>query len=235
MEKLFAMATTPVLMGLVYIYIRDKYEKEPWRLLLIGAITGAFATFPIMHISAWLARFMPITGQLGEAFFTSFAVSALSEEGLKFAALSFLIWRDKNFNEPMDGIVYAVFISLGFACVENVMYVFSPTLGGFETAMVRGLVSVPGHGFFAVAMGYYFALAKFEPQKKGRHIICALLVPYVLHGVYNTILLSGLPYYLFIFVPFLAVLWYQGLVKIRRHLAVSPFKSDNENREAERN
>ena len=225
MAKLGALAIAPVLICLFYIYIRDKYEKEPWRLLAIGVVIGSVLTFPIMQGAGFMMRFLPVTGQLGEAFYTSFAVAALVEEGFKFAALFFLTWRNHNFNERMDGIVYAVFISLGFAGVENWLYVFSPHLGGLETAFLRAVVSVPGHGFFGIMMGYYFALAKFEPRKKGRHLAAAFFAPWVVHGVYNTILLSGHAYYLVVFVPFLLMLWRGGFRRIRAHLAASPFKT----------
>jgi len=146
------------------------------------------------------------------------------EEGFKFAALYFLIWRSRNFNEPVDGIVYAVFISLGFAGVENVLYVFNPQLGGMSTALMRAVVSVPAHGLFGIIMGYHFAIARFEPQNKSLRIFLAFFAPWLAHGVYNTILLSGYTYYLVVFVPFLLMLWHSGLKKIRMHLEASPFK-----------
>lgn len=224
MGGLFALGLAPVLIGLVYIYIRDKYESEPWRLLVIGVLVGAGLTAPIIWASTWLMRFLPVVGQVGEAFFTAFAVSSLVEEGLKFAALVILVWRNPNLNEPMDGIVYGVFISLGFAGVENILYIFNPQLGGMETAIARALVSVPSHGFFGIAMGYYFALAKFEPRRRARHMAAAFVSPYIIHGVYNFLLLSGQAIFLIIFVPFIYIFWRKGLAQIRAHLEISPFK-----------
>jgi len=224
MEKLGVLAVAPVLICLFYMYIRDKYEKEPWRLLATGVMIGFIITFPIMQGQGFVARFMPITGQFGEAVFTSFAIAALVEEGFKFIALYFLVWHSKNLNERVDGIVYAVFISLGFAGVENVLYVFNPQLGGMSTALMRAIISVPAHGLFGIIMGYHFAIAKFEPQNKVRHIFLAFFMPWLVHGIYNTILLSGYTYYFVIFVPFLLMLWYGGLKKIKMHLEKSPFK-----------
>ncbi|MCL2396543.1 MAG: PrsW family glutamic-type intramembrane protease [Defluviitaleaceae bacterium] len=224
MEKLGFFAVAPTLICLVYMYVRDKYEKEPWRLLVVGVIIGAVLTFPIMQASGFAMRFMPITGQLGEAAYSSFAVAALVEEGFKFVALFFLVWRNNNLNERLDGIVYAVFISLGFAGVENVLYVFSPHLGGLETALGRAVISVPSHSFFGIIMGYHFALAKFEPNKRAQHLFTAFFAAWAVHGVYNFILLSGHPYYLVVFVPFLLLFWRNGLRKIKTHLATSPFK-----------
>jgi len=225
MAKLGVLAVAPVLICLVYMYIRDKYEKEPWRLLAVGVVFGAVLTFAIVRTQGFVAGFMPITGQLGEALYMSFAVAALVEEGFKFAVLFFLTWRNRELNERVDGIVYAVFISLGFAAVENVLYVFSPQMGGLDTALMRAVVSVPAHGLFGVMMGYYFAMAKFKPQKRGRHMLNGFFVPLATHGVYNAILLSGYTYAMVVFVPFLLLLWHNGLKKIKLHLAASPFKA----------
>ena len=224
MEKLGVLAVAPVLICLFYMYIRDQYEKEPWRLLATGVVMGLIITFPIMQSQGFVARFMPIAGQFGEAVFTSFAIASLVEEGFKFVVLYFLVWRSRNLNEPVDGIVYAVFISLGFAGVENVLYVFNPQLGGLSTALMRAVVSVPAHGLFGVIMGYHFAIARFEPQNAGRRMLLAFFAPWLAHGIYNTILLSGHAYYLVVFVPFLLMLWHGGFRKIRRHLEASPFR-----------
>ena len=223
-ETLFALALAPAFICLFYIYIRDKYEKEPLRLLIIGVATGAVITFPIIRASGFMSAFMPVTGQMGEAVFTSFAVAGLVEEGFKFLLLFFLIWHNRNLNEKMDGIVYAVFISLGFAGAENVLYVLHPVMGGMGTAFMRAVVSVPAHGFFGIIMGYYFALAKFEPQHRKKYIFYAFLAPFITHGIYNTMLLSGRPLLLLAFVPFVVALWANGLNKIKKHLAASPFK-----------
>ncbi|MDR2166969.1 MAG: PrsW family intramembrane metalloprotease [Clostridiales bacterium] len=225
MTTLIALGLSPALICLFYIYIRDKYEKEPLRLLALGVFAGLLIAMPIMRTAGFVAAFMPPVGQIGEAIFISFAVAGFVEEGFKFAALYFLIWRDRNLNEKMDGIVYAVFISLGFAAVENVLYVLHPTMGGMGTALGRAIISVPAHGIFGVIMGYYFAMAKFEPGNRKKFILCAFLIPLAVHGIYNSLLLSGQTLLLVVFAPFLAFMWIDGHKKIRAHLAASPFKS----------
>lgn len=226
-QTLIALALAPALICLIYIFIRDKYEKEPIRLLIIGVLAGALITLPIIRTSGFIVVLMPITlSQFGEAVFTSFAVAGFTEEGFKFAVLFFLIWHNRNLNEKMDGIVYAVFISLGFAAVENFLYVLHPQMGGMQTALSRALVSVPSHGFFGVLMGYYFAMAKFEPQARTKYIILAFVVPWAVHGAYNTLLLSGNTWLMVVFVPFVAIMWWNGLQKIKKHLNASPFKKN---------
>ena len=224
-QVLLSLAIAPTLVGLFYIYIRDKYEKEPWRLLLLGVIVGGLISFPILRTAGLMAALTPPVGQMGEVAFTAFFVAGLVEEGFKFAALYFLIWHNRNLNEKMDGIVYAVFISLGFAGVENVLYVFHPEMGGLTTGIMRALISVPSHGFFGILMGYHFAMAKFEPQNRKKFILFAFLIPWVAHGIYNTLLLTDQSLLLLLFVPFVAAMWANGFKKIKQHLAASPFKS----------
>ena len=222
MANLMALAVAPVLIGLFYIFIRDKYEKEPWGLLIIGLFYGALSIFPIMQIEIFITSFMPHLSSFGEALYTAFLVAALTEQALRFVILYFLVWINKEFNEPMDGIVYAVFISLGFAGVENVLYVFNPSLGGIETALMRAIISVPAHGLFGIIMGYHFAMAKFENNKK--YLLGAFLIPWGIHGLYDAIVLSGHRLYLLALSPLIIWLWISGLRKIKLYLDISPFK-----------
>jgi len=225
MNQYVPLAIAPVLVCAFYVYIRDKYEKEPHRLLVLGLLFGAVITAPIVELEALVASRMPALGTRGEAAYVSFCVASLVEEGMKLLVLALLMWRERHFNEPFDGIVYAVFISLGFAGVENVLYVVNPALGGLQTAVSRAVYSVPAHGFFGVAMGYYLALARFEPLARGKHLRRAFTVPFLLHGVFDFILLAELPYFMFLFAPFVILLWRGGFRRMKRHLAVSPFRA----------
>jgi RsiW-degrading membrane proteinase PrsW (M82 family) len=224
MPSLLAAAIAPVLICAFYIYIRDQYEKEPIRLLLTGLCFGVIITFPIIQIENIITAMIPIGGLLFEAFYLSFIVAAFVEEGLKFIVLYCLTWRNRNFNERFDGIVYAVFIALGFAGFENILYVLNPELGGMATAFSRAIFSVPGHGFFGVMMGYYFAMAKFEPENRTKYMLLGFFAPWLIHGFYDFILLSGVPFVFFVFVPFLAYLWINGFKKMKKHIVDSPFK-----------
>ena len=224
MSALISVALAPALIAAIYLYMRDKYEKEPWHLLGFGVLYGGLVTVPIVHTENFVTRFIPNTaGVLGEAAFLAFAVAALVEEFYKYAVLFFLVWRNRNFNEPFDGIVYAAFISLGFAGTENVLYVLNPELGGMETALSRALFAVPGHALFGIAMGYYFAMARFEPRRKFYFLSLALLMPFLLHGTYNFILLSQMPYLMVVFAAYVVWLWISGFRKMRAHIKASPF------------
>jgi len=228
--NLFLAAIAPVLICAFYIYIRDKYEKEPIKLLLTGLIISAVLSPLIGFTEKLLERFdlntMPENSfNMLHAIYISFIISALVEEFFKYLVLYFLIWHNKNFNEPFDGIVYSVMISLGFAMIENILYVINPETGGLYTAFTRAVFSVPGHGFFGVSMGYLFALAKYKPDKKINYLIKALVVPVILHGVFNFILLANISYGIIIFILYAIWLYINGHKKISEHLKISPFKN----------
>jgi len=216
------LALAPVAIFLVYIYVRDKYEKEPVNLLLTGIFFGAASTGMVLCLDYRLDLFEPEGLQIFKDMYSAYVMSAGVEEGVKFLFLFFLVWENKNFNEPFDGIVYAVFISLGFAMVENFVYVFNPALGGVRTALSRAVLAVPAHGFFGISMGYILSFPKFG-LKKG-NAAAAFFRPWFLHGTYNFIIFRKNYAYMIIFIPFLFYLWSQGFYAIEEHLEKSPFK-----------
>ena len=143
----------------------------------------------------------------------SFLIYQMSiEEFFKFTALYLLIWKNREFNERFDGIVYAVFVSLGFALVENFMYVFTY---GESAGYTRAFTAVPAHALFGVTMGYFFAQAKFRQTDRLLSFVKALIYPVILHGLYDFILMSQHPYLLIVFIPFIIYLWRAGFKKMK--------------------
>lgn len=183
---LIGIAVLPVIILLTYIYKKDKFQKEPLPLLLAALGMGMLSVLPIVFVENFLSSVNPYEGVKG-ALYTAFVVAGCVEEGFKLLFLYWLIWRNRHFDEYFDGIVYAVFVSLGFALVENVMYVFS---GGFGTGIMRALLSVPAHFLFAVVMGYFFALAKFY-KNRAWNMLLAFLAPMLLHGTFDGLLMVG--------------------------------------------
>ncbi len=210
--NLLILALAPVFIILVYIYIRDKYEREPIFLLAASLIVGSFTVIPVIFVESFFDNYALRYSGYAYTAFTAFISAGLVEEFFKFVALFYLIWRNREFNERFDGIVYAVFISLGFAGTENILYVFEY---GEPVAYTRAFTAVPAHALFGVVMGYYFSLSKFYPGKKRIHFIAALLVPVALHGIYDFILISQHKLYLLFFVPFLFYLWRSGFKKMK--------------------
>ena len=225
MDPLLLISILPVVILLGYIYLKDKNEREPFGLLLKAFFSGALVAVTIL---LWgfvenVAGFSLTAFAENSAVLKSFFQAAIPEEGLKLLFLYWLIWKNKEFNEHFDGIVYAVFVSMGFACVENILYVYS---GGFGTGVARALLAVPGHFLFAVIMGYFFSRARFTPLKRKHLLAMAFICPVLAHGLYDTLCFAmemygeaaGLSSVLnVVFIAFDIKLWQIGLRAIRTH------------------
>jgi RsiW-degrading membrane proteinase PrsW (M82 family) len=167
----------------LYIYLKDKHEREPLSLLLVSFFYGILSTIITLAIS-WplnmliLAHESNVVNQFAEAFFKV----ALVEEFSKFIFVRFILFNNKNFNEPFDGIVYAVMVSMGFATLENIIYVYNY---GFTTAILRMFTAVPAHATFGVLMGYFLGKAKFSYNKKLFYSLMGLLTATLFHGAYD--------------------------------------------------
>ena len=210
--KLLILALAPVFVIAIYVYLRDKYEKEPIGLLIKTLLVGCLVPVPVIFVETYLSNIMPTLAGGWKAFYHAFVVAGITEEFFKYLALFLLIWGNRNFNEKFDGIVYAVFISLGFAAIENVMYVMHH---GATTGYVRALVSVPGHALFGVTMGFYFGLAKFYPKQRLFLLFKALLYPIILHGIFDFILMLGDYRLMLFFIPYVVFLYIYGLKKMK--------------------
>lgn len=187
---LFAILPAAALMA--YIYRKDKLEKESPALLRLLALYGVVSTVPAIvleMIGSSVVSAIFRQDSFLYAFVMNFIVVAAVEEGVKFYFLSRKSWTSPEFNCQFDGVVYAVFVSLGFALLENILYVLRY---GFSVAVSRALLSVPGHGCFGVFMGAFYGLAKRYanygcPKKCRKSLRLSVLVPAVLHGIYDFI------------------------------------------------
>ncbi len=181
-------------------------------MLLKAIIAGMLIIIPVIVIEHILTSLIPDLLNLFKAFYNAFLVAGFTEELFKFLALYILVWVSKDFNEKFDGIVYAVFISLGFAAIENIMYVFQ---FGAQTGYFRAIISVPAHAIFGTAMGYNFAMAKFVPQQQNRHMTRAFLIPLILHGFFDFILMLENYFLLFVFIPYVIFLYIGGFRRMK--------------------
>ncbi len=223
---LLLAAIAPSAAFMYYFYMKDKYEKEPRRLLIKAFLLGAISVIPILMVEMSLNVFERADESLIAAGYTAFIVAGLVEEAFKFLMFYLLIWRNNEFNEMYDGIVYGVFISLGFATVENIGYVLST---GFSVAFLRSITAVPAHAMFGVAMGYHLGIAKFVRQPyKSRYFRRGLIVPVLLHGIYDFILLSHRYYIMSVFVIYMIYLWRRGIRNVRELVECSPFRDDSD-------
>ncbi|MBR1738642.1 MAG: PrsW family intramembrane metalloprotease [Firmicutes bacterium] len=202
MLKLLLIAIAPVFAILFYVYIRDRYEKEPLHFLVMGTFYGVAVSVPIAFCEMYIESLSPDLKD--NVVFLSFASASLTEEFFKILIIILLCFRSKHYNTFFDGIVYSVFVSLGFAGVENILYVFDNELGGLQTAVMRAFLSVPAHALFAVSMGYYLSAAKYHGRK---YFIAAFMSPFLKHGVYDLILMSDFDKYYIIFACYIVFLW----------------------------
>ena len=183
---LFGIAVLPVVLLMIFIYRQDKYQKEPIKSLAKAFIGGMIAIPLDILIVTGIQYALEGTVITNTVFYSAFLEAGIPEELSQFLIFMIFIWNDKNFDEYFDGIVYATFIGLGFACVENISYVFS---FGFQTGVVRALFSVPGHFLFGVVLGYFLSMAKFHAEKRGTYLISGLLLAMLAHGLFDWLLM----------------------------------------------
>ncbi len=199
---LLQLAMLPVFLFCLYIYKYDKTHREPAFPALLCLVYGALWAAPIILFEQ-MAAVPQISDDFINTLYQSAITAALPEELFKLILFMLLIYNHPSFNCPFDGIVYSVFICMGFAGAENIGYVFHPLLGGLKTAILRGIFSIPCHGIFAAVMGYFAALARF---KKAYFIIYAFIVPFILHTVYDFILIYPCPFDTELFIIYFAFL-----------------------------
>ena len=184
---MWLLALAPVVAIIWYILFLDKLNKEPIKMLLLTFVFGIISVLPAILLESFGGNLLGEINSLPKAWFHAFIVVALSEELAKYFFLRKYIFNKPDFDEPYDGIVYAIMISMGFAAIENVMYVAQ---GGISVAILRMFTAVPAHASFAVLMGYWVGRAKMEnkPQLNWLGLGSAVLF----HGLYDFFLLAEL-------------------------------------------
>lgn len=221
------LAIAPGIAISLLVYFKDKYEKEPFRLLFFCFLFGLASVVPalIVELSASAAG-IDAGHDTVITFIYAFFIVALSEEGSKFFFLRVYAYKRKEFNEPFDGIMYAVMISMGFATLENIVYSLS---GGFSTTMLRMFTAVPLHASCAILMGYFAGMAKFR-KSPAIYLFMGLLFAVILHGIYDFFLFQN-------DIPALAIVAFASLgagvalsfISMRRSAAMSPFRVKRNN------
>ena len=180
---LIGVALAPGIYLSIVIYGKDKYDREPKRILLAAFLLGCLSIVPAFFTEVfWTNIGFGVSQSFWWTMFHAFVVVGFTEEFFKFLMLRFHAYRKKEFSEPFDGIVYASFVALGFATVENVLYVFQ---SGFSTGILRMFTAVPAHYAFGVIMGYYVGKAKFAEKNKTGLLLQGLLYASFMHGAYD--------------------------------------------------
>ena len=234
---LLILALIPVGCFIGWIYYKDKYEREPPIKLVEYFVFGILVSILAIFIELYLSKLNNFNGILSNIY-TAFFVAALTEEGLKSIILIPMLLREKNFNEKLDGIIYSIFLSLGFATIENIIYLMRERIDLlFSLSITRGLISIPSHIMFAITMGYYISKYKFDKYNKKKYLYFAVIIPILLHGVFDFILMIGYRWAIIVFVVYLIFLWKINLDKLDKYTLYSKlrfYKRKNKRRKGEK-
>ncbi|MGL5713653.1 MAG: PrsW family intramembrane metalloprotease [Paraclostridium sp.] len=212
--NLLFISIAPSITFLIWIYFKDKYEKEPIKFLTKLFSMGALISIPAIVLEDILFT-INIENEYLRKMYISFIVAAFSEEILKAIVLFIFTIKNKNYTEKLDGIVYSIFISLGFATIENIIYVTNGSgVEILEIGISRGLISVPAHLMFAITMGYYLSIYKFSNKHKIKSLVKLIVYPILLHGFFDFIIILNNKVNLIIFIIYLIYLWKINLDKL---------------------
>lgn len=215
---LILLALAPVFIISLFVYFKDKQNKEPFRLIILALALGMLSIIPAIILELIGNSFFDKMTMFNTFIYAFFVVS-LSEEGVKFFVLRKFFYRKDEFNERFDGIVYSVMISMGFAAVENIMYSLNH---GFGTAIMRIFTAVPAHAGFAIMMGYFVGKAKFATRFRTYYLFLGLFVAIIFHGLYDFFLLQNdsdsLKLFAFVTLIICILLSFKALNKKRKHL-----------------
>lgn len=218
---LLIISALPVILIGYFIYNKDR-EKEPLSIIIKTICGGVASCFIVMYITDILSLFIPMlkantsSQTYMELIIHALVGVALIEELSKLLMLYNISYNDKNFDETYDMIIYSVFVSLGFALIENILYVFRK---GITIGLIRALISIPAHTCNGIFMGYYLMqskifLIKNDNIKRQKNIIFSLLVPTILHGIYDYCLFIGNEYSIIFFFIFIIVLFIVSIKKV---------------------
>ncbi|MFK7696459.1 glutamic-type intramembrane protease PrsW [Paenibacillus sp. HJGM_3] len=217
--SIITAAVAPGVALLVYFYLKDLYDAEPIGMVVRVFLFGVLLVFPTMVIQRTL-----VLGLGENNLLFAFGITGFVEEFVKWFILYFAVLKHAAFDEPYDGIVYAVSIAMGFATLENVIYALTNHFS-LSALMFRALLPVSGHALFGVMMGYYMGRAKFgTPSEKSKLLFLSLLIPVFWHGLFDYILLQVSTYWVWFMVPLMVYLWLRSLWKVQRANARSPFR-----------
>ena len=206
----------PAILLVLYVRYRDKQQPEPWSKIIKGVFYGLLSIVVTILISQIWSPLPYILGlgwlydvPIVRGIFTSFYNAAIPEETAKLFMLWLLLRNNKEFNQNIDGIVYAVCVSMGFAGLENVMYIFNDGEESWQAiAIVRSLFAVPGHYIFGVLMGFFYSIVYFRPKKYGKYKNMIWIAPVLAHGLYDSICFLGEEHYLFGAIIYIPLIWF---------------------------
>ncbi|MBI3998434.1 MAG: PrsW family intramembrane metalloprotease [Armatimonadetes bacterium] len=209
---LITLAIAPGLFWLWYFLQRDRLRPEPrhliQRVFALGAVAGIAAA--LLEYAILSGPVLALEDGRHRSIVTTAALIGVIEEGMKFAAVFFGVYRHAEFDEVVDGIIYAVAAAMGFATLENIAYVLS---GGVTVAVLRAGLSVPGHAFFGALMGFNMGMARFAGAAETRWLVSGVALAAVAHAAFDAVLLTQTWIALAVF-PLVVYLWRRAVYQV---------------------
>lgn len=183
--------------AILFAILKSDKIPEPPKSLISAFILGFLLCLPAGELN-----YLLIEKSADPDFYIFLA--GVTEETLKFIAIYLFFWDRVEFDEPMDAIVYGTLISLGFATFENYEYVYlyNGELSSLSVAFIRSISAIPLHACCGIIMGYHLGRFKFSGNRW--LLATALLLPILIHSIYNFLTAFGLLLYLFL----IPVIWY---------------------------
>jgi len=221
------LAILPSIILLFFILKVDSFNKEPARLLIGLFLMGIVATLPSALLESLFLNINIFPGIIGLAI-EAFLIIALTEEFFKRLAVKLVAYKSKAYDERLDGIVYCVVAYLGFATLENVLYIVQYTDTTPYIWLTRALLSVPAHMLFGVTMGYYMSMSKFcnNIALSKKYARLSLWLPVFFHGLYDFFALSGNPIFALLLFPLMIFLWIYNIKRLKTYYKESKYKSE---------
>ena len=223
---LLTLAILPGILISIGIFWVDKYEREAVVPLVVCFVLGALATWPAVQVEIiTFQQLGPHRHEPWATFLLAFAAISCNEELWKGIVLMIAAFPYRFFNEPLDGVVYAVLVAMGFATMENILYAYR---FGFDTIIVRAFTAVPAHLVFAVVIGYFAGLAKFNPSRRSLLLAQGFGLAVLLHGAYDVLIIQRWSDWLLVLATlslYLSLFFCSRLIQI--HLQNSPFRQPN--------
>jgi len=205
------LAILPPVLIAYYVYQQDKFEREPKSLIVKSFLFGCISVVPILILELIFNENL-----FSSLFVYMFCGVALVEEGMKYFFLKKYLFKNPEFNEPLDGIVYAVMVSLGFATVENIAYVIGAQEQGTFVAVLRMFSAIPLHAACGVIMGYFVGMAKFNKENYNSLLLKGVLIATLVHAIYNYFLFLGQGQILSFVALFIAIYFSKKAIKIHQ-------------------
>ncbi len=180
----------------LFYYLRKDAHPEPKKTVLKIFLWGALITLPVFIVQIGLAYLLAriSLGAIANALVYWFLVIAFSEEFFKYLIIKAKVINSPDLDEPLDIMLYMVIAALGFAAVENILYLFVP-IGQISfnqlinrtvvITIIRFIGATFLHTLCSAVIGYFLAISFCEAKRKYELLVLGIIMATVLHGIYD--------------------------------------------------